>query len=267
MYNTLVFRGVMLFSLITLSLFAHASEVLIFTGVYQGKDVYVKNPFASDGVGFCIFEVRVNGEVTSDEINSSAFAIDLSLFNLEVGQSVEIVIRTKENCAPKIVNPEAIAPQSTFELVNLESSPRGQLKITTKNEQNAMLFVVEQFKWNKWVKVAEFDGGGGVKANTYMIDVPLHSGTNAFRVVQKGQGKPRQSDKIEVPGRSGEVALLTTRFSNQLEFSDVTAYEVFNAYGQLVDRGNARVVDTRAWKPGTFYVNFDRVTGSVVRKR
>lgn len=267
MHVQLHFRALLVGALILLSTFAFASEVLIFTGVYQGKDVYVKNPFSSDGVGFCIFEVRVNGEITSDEINSSAFAIDLSLFNLEVGQPVEIVIRTKENCAPKIVNPEAIAPQSTFELVNLEASPRGQLKITTKNEQNAMLFTVEQFKWNKWVRVAEFDGGGGVKANTYLIDVPLHSGTNVFRVVQKGQGKARQSEKVEVPGRSGDVALLTTRFSNQLEFSDATAYEVFNAFGQLVDRGNAKVVDARAWKPGTFYVNFDRVTGSVVRKR
>lgn len=267
MQHQLHFRGLIVCALITFSTFVHASEVLIFTGVYQGKDVYVKNPFSSDGVGFCIFEVRVNGEITSDEINSSAFAIDLSLFNLEVGQPVEIVIRTKENCAPKIVNPEAIAPQSTFELITLEASPRGQLKITTTNEINAMLFTVEQFKWNKWVKVAEFDGGGGTKANTYLIDVPLHSGTNAFRIVQKGQGKPRQSEKIEVPGRSGEVALLTTRFTDQLEFSDVTAYEVFNAYGQLIDRGSARIVDARAWKPGTFYVNFDRIAGTVVRKR
>lgn len=267
MQKTLLLRAAVLCAFLFTAAFTHAAEVLIFTGVYQGKDVYVKNPFASDGVGFCIFEVRVNGEITSDEINSSAFAIDLSLFNLELGQPVEIIIRTKENCAPKIVNPEAIAPQSTFELIALEASPRGQLKITTKNEQNPMLFTVEQFKWNKWVKVAEFDGGGGLKANTYLIEAPLHFGANTFRLVQKGHGNPRYSEKIEVPGRSDEVALLTTRVNQELEFSEVTAYEVFNAYGQLIDRGKSRVVDARAWRPGTFYVNFDRVTGTVVRKR
>ncbi len=35
---------------------AALAEVYVFTGVYQGKDLYVKNPFSPDGVGFCVLK-------------------------------------------------------------------------------------------------------------------------------------------------------------------------------------------------------------------
>ena len=60
--------------LITLFAFqANATGVIVLEGHYQGKNLYVQNPFAGSGVGFCTFEVTINGEVTTDEVNSSAF--------------------------------------------------------------------------------------------------------------------------------------------------------------------------------------------------
>ena len=50
--------------------------VIILEGNYQGKNLYIQNPFGSGGVGFCVTEVLVNGNITTDEINSSAFEID-----------------------------------------------------------------------------------------------------------------------------------------------------------------------------------------------
>jgi len=47
--------------------------VIVLEGNYQGKNLYVQNPFAGSGVGFCVSEVIINGEVSTDEINSSAF--------------------------------------------------------------------------------------------------------------------------------------------------------------------------------------------------
>ncbi|HEY8404629.1 MAG TPA: hypothetical protein VIK71_08470, partial [Flavobacteriales bacterium] len=62
-----------LFTALVLS-FSAMAEVVIINGIYQGKDLYVKNPVTSSGIGFCIFEVLVNGNITSDEVNSPAFA-------------------------------------------------------------------------------------------------------------------------------------------------------------------------------------------------
>ena len=44
---------------------------LILEGNYQGKNVYVQNPNAASGVGFCVSEVLVNGNITTDELNQN----------------------------------------------------------------------------------------------------------------------------------------------------------------------------------------------------
>ena len=62
---------------------AASAEELVVKGTYQGENIYVKNPFAPSGVGFCAYEVTVNGTITTDEINSSAFEIDLSIYETD----------------------------------------------------------------------------------------------------------------------------------------------------------------------------------------
>jgi hypothetical protein len=44
---------------------AHAGEMEL-RGTFQGENLYVKNPFAASGVGFCVYEVTVNGQTTTD---------------------------------------------------------------------------------------------------------------------------------------------------------------------------------------------------------
>ena len=41
---------------------------IIHEGHYQGKNLYVQNPFSGSGVGFCVIAVYVNGDVTTDLI-------------------------------------------------------------------------------------------------------------------------------------------------------------------------------------------------------
>ena len=80
--------------MVILTMPAMAGTILL-EGNYHGRNLYVQNPFASEGVGFCTFEVKVNGQVTTDEINSSAFEIDLSFFQLNLGSPIEIYLLSK----------------------------------------------------------------------------------------------------------------------------------------------------------------------------
>lgn len=259
-------RNLFTFALMVSSLFAHA-DVFVYTGVYQGKDLYVTNPFASDGVGFCVFEVRVNGEITTDEWNSSAFAVDLSMYGFKDGAPVEVVIRTKDTCAPRVINPEAIAPRSTFEVTAMESSG-SVLSFTTTGEEAAIPFVIEQYKWNKWVAVATVDGKGKATATQrYSIGVPFHSGANTFRIAQADARSMRRSAKFEVPTSVNAVVLESDKITDAIRFSAETDYEVFDAFGRLIAKGYDRVVNTANWKSGMYYVNFDRSFGQTVSKR
>src|SRR5271163_2841123 len=90
--------------------------VIIIEGNYQGKNLYVQNPFASGNVGFCVTEVYVNGNLTTDETQSSAFEIDFKPHKLTIGDKVEIKIKHKEDCRPKVLNPEVLKPKSTYEV-------------------------------------------------------------------------------------------------------------------------------------------------------
>jgi hypothetical protein len=46
-----------------------SAGVIVLEGNYQGKNLFIQNPFSEAGVGFCVFEVTVNDQIATDEIN------------------------------------------------------------------------------------------------------------------------------------------------------------------------------------------------------
>ena len=82
-----------LFLLTTFFFSASLFAALSVEGTYQGKNLYVQNPFSGSGVGFCVIAVYVNGDVTTDQVNSSAFEIDFSNLSLKVGEPVTVKIQ------------------------------------------------------------------------------------------------------------------------------------------------------------------------------
>ena len=158
--------------------------VIVVEGNYQGKNLYIQNPFGSSGVGFCVYEVRVNNQITTDEINSSAFEVDFKNFQLKLGDKVEIQIKYKDGCLPKVLNAQVLKPKSTFEVVSIKADKDGNLKWVTKAESGKLPYVIEQYRWNKWIKINELEGQGSNTANEYTFKVPYHSGKNQFRVKQ-----------------------------------------------------------------------------------
>ncbi len=246
-----------------------AGTILI-EGNYHGKNVYVQNPFASEGVGFCTFEVKVNGQTTTDEINSSAFEIDLSFFQLELGAPVEIRISHKDDCKPKVVNSEVLKAISTFEVASIGISKQGLLTITTTNETGKLPYTIEQFRWSKWVEVGEFEGKGNPEKNVYEIQLTtIHAGANRFRVKQKDhRSKPRYSFEAKTNSPLPEITFQPgngKKVTDAINFSNATFYEVYNAYGNIVAKGVAKRIDVSGMEKGTYYLNYGTQTGTFKR--
>ena len=240
---------------------------ILLEGNYHGKNLYVQNPFASEGVGFCTFEVKVNGQVTTDEINSSAFEIDLGFFELALGADVEIRISHKDDCKPKVVNPEVLKPMSTFEVASMGISKGGLLEMTTTNETGSLPYVIEQFRWNKWVEVGEFEGKGNPEKNDYEVQLTtIHNGQNRFRVKQKDhRSKPRYSFETKINSPLPEVTFTPgdgKKASDAINFSEATLYEIYNAYGNIVGKGVAKRVDVTGLEKGTYYLNYGTATAT-----
>ena len=245
---------------------AKAGEIKL-DGIFQGKNLYVQNPFTSSGVGFCVIEVLVNGKMTTDEINSSAFEVDLSVFQFNVGDKITIVIKHKENCTPKVLNPEVLKPKSTFKTSAITVEKDGTIKWTTTGESGKLGFIVEQFRWNKWVKVGEVEGKGTAGPNNYNIKSYPHSGENKYRIKQIDfTGKPRYSDEVKHKSFGPEVTFQPKKVDNEITFSSETMYEIYDNYGNIVMKGNGKSVNVSKLKKGDYFLNFDNQMSDFKKK-
>lgn len=244
------------------------AEEIIVSGIYQGENLFVMNPFAATGVGFCVYEVTVNGQITTDEINSSAFEIDLSVFQLKIGDKVTIVIKHKEGCTPKILNREVLESKSTFKVLEIRVDRKNnQLKWQASNENGPLPYQVEQFKWKKWVNIGTVMGKGTTGPNDYSIDIEPNSGLNKFRVKQIDYSKkPRYSPEATYRSLDPEVTFSPEKPKNEIKFSAVTSYEIYDYYGRLVTKGRANMVDISKLKKGDYFLNFDNTMGQFSKK-
>lgn len=242
------------------------AKSLVLEGQYRGKDVYIQNPMNINGVGYSVNKSLVNGQVSSDDINSSAFIVDLSIYNFKIGDEIIIELLHQEGNEPIILNPESLMPLSTFEVLDLKLDRKGKLVWQTNNENGSLPFMVEQFRWNKWVKLGEIQGIGTADHNEYSFDVDLNSGKNKVRITQK--------DHTNVPRRSNIVTVFRDSYSpvrfihnepkNVIVFNENTRYEIFNEYGVLRKKGVGTNVDLFSLKKGVYFVNFDNLYDKIV---
>lgn len=251
-----------LFSCIQLS-----AGVIVLEGHYQGKNLYVQNPFAGSGVGFCTFEVTINGNVTTDETNSSAFEIDFTNAQLKIGDPVIVKIKHKDDCKPKVLNPEVLKPKSTFNIKTLNLDKDGNFTWTTTGESGILTYIVEQYRWNKWVKVGEVEGIGSPSEHSYKFTITPHSGENKVRVKQVDYtGSPRYSQAAKAMSVSAEVTFSPVKVKDEILFSSETLYEVYDAYGNIVKRGYGAKIDVTNLKKGLYYLSYDNKTDKFTKK-
>lgn len=243
------------------------ADKLELSGVFLGKNVYVMNPFSDSGVGFCVFEVTVNGQTTEDEINSSAFEIDFSKFNLDIGQKLSIVLHYKNGCLPKIINPESIKPTSSYKLQTATVDKNGILHWETKGELGSLAFVVQQYRWNKWLTVGEVQGEGTPELNKYELDVRPHSGENLFRIQQVDHtGIPHYSSEIKYKATFSPITFGPEKVKDELLFTIATLYEIYDNYGNIVFKGYGNKIKLEGLQNGLYYINYDNTMGSFRKK-
>ncbi|MBK9175290.1 MAG: hypothetical protein IPM46_02915 [Flavobacteriales bacterium] len=258
--------SVLLTSLMAASAFA---GTIIVDGHFQGKNIFIQNPFSEAGVGFCVFEVTVNDQIATDEINSSAFEVDMNNFGLKVGDAVVVKIKHKDGCTPVVLNPEVLKPKSTFDIVKQAVASDGTYSWTTTNETGELPYIVEQKRWNKWVKVGEVMGSGRPGEHSYEFKVTPHSGENIFRVRQVDlTRKSRYSEAVKFTDPSVlPVTWSPVKPKEEIVFSANTLYEIYDQYGNIVKRGYANRIDIIALKKDLYYLNYDNKMGESFIKR
>ena len=248
-----------------------AMAALSVEGTYQGKNLYVQNPMDDEGFGYCATKVTVNGDIMPGGTSVGAFEIDFSLFNIEIGEPVFIVIEHNDGCKPKILNPEVLLPRSTYSIVDMNVSSEGKLTFTTKGEQGKLPFFVEQYRWNKWVTVGEVLGKGNGQENAYEFGLTPHSGENTVRIVQVDHsGTKRPSEEAKFVSGAPVVTKTPAKVKNEIKFvangnAVETRYEIYDAYGNIVKKGVGSSVNCSNLLRGVYYINFDNVNEKFIK--
>lgn len=249
------------------SFMASYAGVVIVEGKYMNKNIYIQNAFSQAGVGFCAYAVYVNGTLTNDEVNSTAFEVDLEQLQLKYGADVTIKIFHRDGCTPpRILNPDALKPVPTFEIVSMKMTNEGLITWTAKNEGGSLPFVVEQFRWNKWVNVGEVQGVGTPGMHDYKFQITaLHSGENKFRLKQMGY-QAKYSAEVKIISSTPKCIFSVSKGSKQIDFTCGTLYEVYDFYGTVVKKGYGSRVDIANLQKGGYYICFDNSIGELKKK-
>ena len=241
-------------------------------GTYQGKNLYVQNPMDDEGFGYCATKVTVNGDIMPGGTNMGAFEIDFSMFNIAIGEPVFIVIEHNDGCKPKILNPEVLLPRSTFKVVDISVGANGKLVWKTTDEQGKLPYIIEQYRWNKWVTVGEIQGKGTPETNSYEFQVTPHSGENTVRVTQVDHSGTKRTSKevkftstvpsvVKNPAKVKDIINFTTEDGKAME----TRYEIYDAYGNIVKKGVGSSVNCENLLRGVYYINFDNVNEKFIK--
>ena len=257
--STFVILSILL--LLNVNLFAGNLTV---SGVYQGKNLYVQNPFTGNMKDFCTDEVFVNDVSVLTNIKSSAFEIDLS--SLKMNESVTVKIVHKEDCKPKILNPQVIRLNSSFQFTSFSVSNES-LNWVTKGEKVGDKVLVEQFLYNNWISMKEISAQGSVSINTYHQNGNHHSGINKYRVkfVEK-EGTVFYSKVIEYRSDLPEVTFYPKRVANKIYLSRTTDFEIIDGYGNVILKGKGKEVPCEALGEGVYYLNIDNKTEKFLKK-
>lgn len=255
-----------LFLFVLCSILSAQASVLIVEGKFQNKNIYVHNGYGKEGVGYCVKQVKVNGNITTDETNSSSFEIDLRALQLKYGQSVIIEIQHSEGCVPKVLNLEDLRPKPSFEVLLLDLTPAGTLKWSTKNEKGALPFIIEQYKWNKWVPVGSVDGIGTSERNDYSFNVVMHSGQNKYRIKQKGFSSfVKISKDITAVSELSKPSFTISKEANTIDFTEDTAYEIYDVYGLILKKGFGKQIAIENLANGLYYLCYDNTVSEFTK--
>jgi hypothetical protein len=251
--------------LLTLGPILRAQSVVTLDGHYQGKNIYIQNPRAGNDSGYCVQKVLLNGKEIEFE-NTSAFQIRLDSLRLAIGDSVYIQILHDGDCNPKVLH-DTYTPKSVFELVSIRVDSGSVLRWQTKNEMHKLPFVVEIFRWNKWIKLGEVDALGGMQVNEYSFRFSAHAGENRLRVKQAGPtSRPNISRPAIFVSDTKKVGLQTKKIVSEIHFSEGTMYELFDKSGNIVKKGTAKTVDCRDLRKGRYFLNYDNTMEEIIKQ-
>jgi hypothetical protein len=259
--RTVFFAGLLLMGLAGVG--AEAAELTL-SGYYQGRNLFVQNPYDAGKKEFCTVDVYVNDQKVMSDIKASAYEIDLS--PLKIDEAVKVRITHKDDCTPKILNPQVLRAGAAFQFVTFDVT-RDAISWTTTGEQPNSMYFVEQFVNNNWLVAKTVYAQGTGKSGVYSVSPTHNSGMNRYRIKsQDKEGKIFYTREVSFNSTQETVTFYPKSVTDKITLSREVPYEVLNASGKVIKKGNGKEIKLKEIKTGVYYLNIDNRTEKFFKK-
>uniref|UniRef100_UPI00404AF89B hypothetical protein n=1 Tax=Fulvivirga sp. TaxID=1931237 RepID=UPI00404AF89B len=248
----MMLRGLVFLFFAILSNILLAGEIVL-SGAYQGKDLYVQNPFNTESSTFCTNAVYVNDRLILDKPQASAFRIDLSF--LSVNDLVVIRILFQDNCEPGIVNPQVLKSPQSFQFLTAQAD-NNSITWTAKGDKGGVYYLEHKWEDHDWQVADTVDVISAFEQNKYAVEPSHIKGDNNYRVKYiNSNNEEFYSVEFMFTAADNYITFYPKIATSQLNLSDSCHYEVMDFFGKIVKKGEGRDVILVDLKPGKYYLN------------
>tara|TARA_B110000211_G_scaffold232493_1_gene296372 strand:- start:1495 stop:2277 length:783 start_codon:yes stop_codon:yes gene_type:complete len=234
------------------------SQEITLEGTNSGNNLYIINPFSNlSSSGFRIDSITVNGKSHAYK-PGSAVELKFDSTQFKIGEKLKLIIHHQKDCVPKaIANFNHPDPKNTFVSMNVDSNEI--LHWSIKNEQGNQIHIVEQFRWNKWIRFGEVKSLGQNTTNWYIVKVSLHHGKNRFRIKSIGSHSTLQYSR-EIRSISKKPKAEYKLKNKLILFIYETEYRVLDEYARIIKVGMSKKIDIRNLAKGNYLLKYGNKT-------
>ena len=227
-------------------------------GVYQGKTLFIQNPFKKEERVFCIREIRINERSLNINYNLSAIMLDFEGHDLYTPVKIRI-IHADTLCKPVIINPEAVLFHTIFRFLPIQLTDSA-LVWSTKGERGQGNFEVQHLRGGVWEVREIIKATGKYEGAEYLHQPDLEEGANKYRVrynfPQESRTEYLYSPEVELEYYPERIEFSPKSVKTHLYLSRTSHYEIYDQGNNLVQEGQGREVDVSELRKGRYVIYF-----------
>lgn len=154
------------------------------------------------------------------------------------------------------------AIDSLRKISSIESIDNGIIEWTSSGETTKEPYIIEQYRWNKWMRIGEVDPHLGLEQNTYQFKALPHYGENKCRVRPTNNSLyPKEVKWINTEAPkiiySYDKQKAQIIFLNELSKPTETIFEIIDSSGKIVKKGRYSTVTVNDLPKGKYTLHYD----------
>ena len=228
-------------------------------GVFQGKTLFIQNPFDKSDRQFCVERIYINEQELDINYNLSALKIDFKGYDYYTPVKIRLVHKDTL-CTPTIINPEAILFHTIFRFVDVTLTDSA-LVWSTKGESGIGEFEIEKLMNGVWVDEEVREALGRYEGAEYTFYPNLDEGANKYRIRYNfppgRRVKYLYSWEVEYDHYPEPVEFTPKSAKTRIYLSRSTHYEIYNDGQKLVLQGQGKEIDVTVLRQGRYVIYFN----------